>query len=133
MPPEKVEIVRGIYAEWSRGNLAAGAELYDPDLVFLAPRDNLEETRYVGLEEVRGWMRRWLDAWSDFTMTADELIEAGDSVVVAVRQRGVGKESGLASERSFFQIWTFRGARVIRLEQIDDRREAMAAVGLECE
>jgi ketosteroid isomerase-like protein len=51
-------------------------------------------------------------------------------VVVAVRQRGVGRESGAPAELPYFQVWTFRGRAVIRLEQFRDRDDALEAVGL---
>ena len=75
-------------------------------------------------------MRRWLSEWSNFTIAAEEVIEAGDSVVVAACQRGEGKESGIEAELRYFQVWTFRGRHVIRIEQFRDRAEALEAVGL---
>src|SRR5919202_1293865 len=109
MSKETVATVRAIYDEWAKGNLAAGIDLYDPDIVFIPTGDTPDSRRFIGVQEIEGWMRRWLQAWDDFVMSAEEFIDAGDSVVVAVRQRGVGKKSGIPSERSYFQIWTFRG------------------------
>ena len=75
-------------------------------------------------------MRGFLAAWTNLTIAAEELIEAGDSVVAAVRQRGVGVESDVTVEMRYFQIWTFRGEMVVRLENIWDRAQALEAVGL---
>ncbi len=36
MSQENVEIVRGIYAEWERGNMKAGVEVLDPEIAFEA-------------------------------------------------------------------------------------------------
>jgi ketosteroid isomerase-like protein len=126
MSEENVEAVRAIYAEWAHGNLGAGLTLYDPDLVFMAP----DEGRVTGIQEAQTWMRRWLEAWDNFTITAREVIPAGDSVFVAVQEHGVGKESGIPMERSYFAVWTFRGPSVIRLEQMWDRAAALEAIGL---
>jgi ketosteroid isomerase-like protein len=49
---------------------------------------------------------------------------------VNVRQRGVGAGSGVSTEMHYFQLWTFRGGKVIRLEVIADEAEALEAVGL---
>jgi hypothetical protein len=51
-------------------------------------------------------------------------------VVVQVRQRGVGTSSGVATEDRYFQVWTFRGDAIIRIESIRERDEALEAVGL---
>ena len=75
-------------------------------------------------------MGRFLDAWDRVTIEAKKFSEAGDSVVVAVTQRAVGKESGAAAELEYFQVWTFRGAKAIRLESIRDRQQAFEAAGL---
>jgi ketosteroid isomerase-like protein len=127
---ETVETVRSVFDAWAKGDLAAGLELYDPDIVFVGAPGNPDGRRFVGLDEVTAWMRRWLQAWTEFTMTAEELIDAGDTVFVHARQRGVGKESGIASESVVFMLWSFRGGRVIRLQQYGRRDEALSAAGL---
>jgi ketosteroid isomerase-like protein len=55
---------------------------------------------------------------------------AGDSVVVQVHQRGVGLSSGVVTELRYFQVWTFRGDSIIRIESIGEREQALEAVGL---
>ena len=75
-------------------------------------------------------MRHFLEPWTRVKISAEEIIDAGDSVLVAVRQHGAGQASGLETEFRYFHVWSFRGARVIRWEAIRDRRDAMAAVGL---
>ena len=130
MSEENVEIVRGIHDEWSRGNLRAGADLYDPHVVFIPRRDLPDPGRHLGPDGIRQWMRRWLEAWTDFSLTAEELIAVGESVIVRVRQRGTGKTSGAPVELTFFQVWTFRGRSVIRIEQFEAKDEALEAAGL---
>jgi ketosteroid isomerase-like protein len=75
-------------------------------------------------------MRAYLDAWTDLTYAAEELIEAENSVVVAIYQRGVGRGSGAPTEWRAFHVWTFRGRSVIRLEAFPNRAKALEAVGL---
>jgi ketosteroid isomerase-like protein len=128
---DRVGTVRAVYDEWGQGNLRAGLELYDRRLVFM-PLDIPDggPDFYVGPEGVTEFMRGWLKSWRDFTIAAEEYIEAGDSVVVMTRQHGAGRASGAPAELVYFQVWTFRGHSVIRLEQFRKRAEALAAVGL---
>jgi ketosteroid isomerase-like protein len=51
-------------------------------------------------------------------------------VLVGVRQRGVGTASGVPRELRYFMLWTFRGEKVIRIESIGGRHEALEAAGL---
>ena len=64
------------------------------------------------------------------TIEAEEIMDAWDSVVVAVLQRGVGGGSGAATEFRYFHLWSFRGPKVIRLENFRHRAEALEAAGL---
>jgi ketosteroid isomerase-like protein len=130
MSQENVEVVRAVYEEWAKGNFRAGADLYDPLVLMVPGGDSTDVGHYLGPEAMREYMLRLLPAWKTYTMAAEELIEAGDSVVVAVRQRGLGRESGIPTDMRLFAVWTFRGRAVIRLETFVERAEALEAVGL---
>jgi ketosteroid isomerase-like protein len=130
MSRENVEVVRAVFAEWQKGNLRT-APPYDP-LVLYVPGPWLPDTSryYVGPEGVQEFTLGWLEGWTRLSVMAEEVIEAGDSVVVAVRQQGVGKESGTPTDLRFFEVWTFRGGLVTRREGFPDRSQAVEAVGL---
>jgi ketosteroid isomerase-like protein len=131
MSQENVEALRAVYAEWSEGNFQAGGDLWDRRVVFVPVAELPDGGDYFGLDGVTRFMREFLQPWTNFTITAEELIEAGDSVVVVARQRAVGRESGLVAEMGLqFQVWTFRGRSVIRFEAFRERAEALEAVGL---
>lgn len=130
MPQPNAEVVRGIYADWGRGDFRAGTDLYDPHLVLVIREDFPETGVYVGLEEVGGYMRGFLADWTDAVIEAEEVVDAGDSVAVAVHQRATGSGSGASVEMRYWQVWTFRGGSVIRIESIQERAEALEAVGL---
>src|SRR4051812_49028790 len=83
---------------------------------------------YVGQEEVRGYMQRFLADWTDAVIEAEEVVSEGDSVAVAVHQRATGSGSGASVDMRYWQVWTFRGAAVTRIESIKGRAEALAAV-----
>ena len=130
MRRDRVETVRRIYEGWAKGDFRAGTELYDPEILLVQGEGFPERGSYVGMEGVGRYMRSFLDAWERVTIEAYELTGAGDSVIAAVTQRGVGKGSEAATDFSFFQVWTFRGDRVIRLEVIRERDEAFEAAGI---
>ena len=130
MPKEHVEAVRGIYEEWKRGNFRAGVDLYDPLALFIPFADFPADEYYIGKDGIRDFMLAFLAAWTSLTMAAEDFVEAGDSVVVTTRWHGVGKESGIPTERRVFDVWTFRGKTVVRVEFYSDRTEALEAAGL---
>lgn len=72
----------------------------------------------------------FLEASTEVTIEADDLEEAGDSVVAAVIQSGAGQESGANTEFGYFHVWSFRGGKVIRLENFREGSVARQAAGL---
>jgi ketosteroid isomerase-like protein len=130
MPQEKVEIVRQIYSEWGRGNFRAGTELFDPRTQLVLRPPLPEAGTYHGPEEIRGYMLGFLEAWDNAAIEGESFIAAGDSVVVGVHQHATGTESGIPVELRYFQVWTFRGGTVARIESISERSDALEAAGL---
>jgi ketosteroid isomerase-like protein len=131
MSQKHVEIVRRIYERWGRGDFRAGIELYDP-YVLLVLRPEFPDARaYCGPDEIRRYMREdFLADLEDAVIVGEEFMEAGDSVLVRVNQQATGPGSGAPVAIRYYQLWTFRGRSVIRIESIRGREEALEAAGL---
>jgi ketosteroid isomerase-like protein len=127
MSRDKVEAVRAVYERWSRGDFRASFEVLDPGATLVLRPEFPDAGSYRGLDQIREYTRGFLEPWTRITIEAEEMIDAGDSVVVAVRQRGIGKGSGVATDFRYFQVWSFRGPKVVRLESIRERAEALQA------
>ncbi len=84
----------------------------------------------VGRDAVIKASRHYWGTWEDYRLDAEEIIEAGSSVVVAVRERMRGKGSGVPIDRRWAQVWTFHRSRIIRWELFESRDEALEAAGL---
>lgn len=131
MSDENVEAIRAVYERFGQGDFRASLDVADPHFLLVMPPEFPDAGTYVGLESLGRYTRAFLEPWSHIAIEAEEIIGAGDSVVAAVRQRGVGSESGADTEFRYFQVWTFRGRRAIRLENFRERSQALEAVGLE--
>jgi ketosteroid isomerase-like protein len=130
MSEENVEVLRLVYDEWAKGNMGAGLDLLDPQIVYINRPGLFVTGTCYGLPEMQRWMRGFLKEWNDYEAHATEFIPCGDTVVVAFRQVATGPGSGIPTEMSAFAVWTFRADKVIRLEKMADRREALEAAGL---
>jgi ketosteroid isomerase-like protein len=126
----KAEIIRTVYDRWAEGDFRAGADLFDQHVLFVIRPEFPDSGAYHGPDGVVEYMHGFLEPWTRITITADEVIAAGDSVVVAVTQIGTGEGSGAATELRYFHVWTFRGTSVIRWESVRERAEALELVGL---
>ena len=126
-----LDVVRGIYERWGRGDFSAGTELYDPHVLLVLRTGFPEAGAYHGLDAIRKYMRDdFLADFADPAIAGEEFFAAGDSVVVRVRQSATGPGSGAPVEMSYYQVWSFRGGSVIRIESIRDRGDALDTVGL---
>src|SRR6476469_1058931 len=69
MPAEDLDCVRSVYAEWARGNMAAGPEHFDPEIVFEAfMPDSQGGATAKGLSEIDAFMREFLSQWRDYRL-----------------------------------------------------------------
>lgn len=135
MSERNVEIVRAVYERFSEGDFRASLDVLDPHVVMVLGPAFVPEspggTTHFGAEAVAAYTRDYLlKPWADFTMDAEEIVAAGDSVLVGVRQRGIGVDSGVPTELRYFTIWSFRGRKVIRIESFRERADALEAAGL---
>jgi ketosteroid isomerase-like protein len=127
---EKVEIVRAVYKPWSEGDFGARVDLFDDHLVFVPGAGSGDDGAYLGTEAIAAYTRGRLEPWARLTVEAEEIVPAGDSVLVRVHQRGVRTAVRVPWKMRYFQLWSFRGDKVIRLESFRKRVEALEAAGL---
>ena len=82
---------------------------------------------HAGYREV--W-RQVLEAFEDWTLEPEELIDQGDRLFSMTRTSGHGTVSGVPVRQTIFSVYTFRRGLVIRQEDFGDRGEALQAAGL---
>ena len=128
MSPENVDLVRrgieSVDAFWALLDEYVVWDLRGIPAVDLDPV-------YVGRDAVIEASRHYWGTWEDYSLEAEEIIDAGASVVVAVYERMRGKGSGLQLERRWAQTWTFHRGRLIRWDMFREVGEAIQAVGLQ--
>jgi ketosteroid isomerase-like protein len=97
----------------------------DPDIVW----NPIEESATQGHDEVRASFARWKAPWDDYKLTPEEFVDRGDRVVVTVRLQVRGRGSGIEIDARFYDVYTLRDGKIVRMDQFAERSEALAAVG----
>lgn len=130
MSQENLEILRQAMPESAPAN---------PEDLFSILDENVEWD-YVGAfpeiqtahgpAEVREFLGEWSEAFDDFSFQAEEMVDAGDSVVVRIRQRGRGKETGAQVESDAWQVFTLRNGKVLHCRGYESKAEALEAAGV---
>ena len=90
----------------------------------------LDSVVVVGRDAVIQASRRYWGTWEDYRMDIEEVLDAGQSVVVIFREQGRGKSSGVPVAQQHPQLWTFRDGLIIRWESFRTRAQALEAAGL---
>jgi ketosteroid isomerase-like protein len=89
------------------------------------------ETRtYAGMEGFRKNWLDWLEPWATYRTSIDELIDAGDRVVLLLRDHGRRADMDTEVELIGASIATIRDGKIARWEDYADRAEALEAAGL---
>jgi ketosteroid isomerase-like protein len=86
MSQENVEIVRRGLEAWEHGDLSEVIRDFDESVVtrpIIGPE-------WHGPQGVLEMATDWVEGFDEFTMIGEEFIDAGDAVVVRIRQDGRG-------------------------------------------
>ena len=77
---------------------------------------------YRGLEAVRRAIFDPLESewWDDFQAEPDELLDAGETVVVLGRYTGRAKATGKRLDVPFAHVWSFRDGKAVLFRQFLD-------------
>ena len=127
MSEENVEILRRGYQHW----LTTGEIRAHPDFVWDVSKLGWPDQQiYLGAAGADQFNAEWADAWDGWEIEVEDYIDAGESVVAIVNQRGRSKATGIPVDMRFAQVWTFQDGQAIRMQMYASPDDALAAVGL---
>jgi ketosteroid isomerase-like protein len=136
MAASNVEILRSMYARLNEtGDLDEALKSFDPDVEFeiswRSGRDSPDFQVLHGIDQVKRALEENLEPFERFRFQVHEFREAGEDVVaileLAVTPKGSSAE---ISTGRFGYVCTFRGGKVIRVQDFPDPDEALEAAGL---
>ena len=126
MSQKNEEIVREAWDAYSRRDYDRVAGFHDPHIVVIT----LEDGAVYGNDDVIANYERWNDAWEGAETTLEEVIGHGDRVFLAVRFQARGRASGVEVETRLYEVYTLRDGKVLRIDEYEQRAEAIEAAGL---
>ena len=133
MSEENVDVVRRAIAAFNRGELETLATTYDwyhEELEFLEDPSLPETAAHRGPAAIEAYFRNFLDLFDDYRFEIEEIVDAGDQVVVVNRQRGRPKGRNTEVDMRNTWVFQFRDGMIARITPYWDRSTALAAVGL---
>ena len=129
---ENLDLVRSIYADWERGDWHS-AEWAHAQIEFNIA-DGPEPDIWIGRAAMAKAWQRWLNAWEDYRIEAEEYRELdNEQVLVLNHYTGRGKTSGLEIGEAGTKaavLFYVRDGKVTRLVGYNNRDRALADLGL---
>ncbi|MCW3032879.1 MAG: hypothetical protein QOK19_2738 [Solirubrobacteraceae bacterium] len=128
MSQENVEIVRRWVASFEH-DTDTFRELMHPEIEWAPFEAN--HTVFHGPQGAEQIRAGWLDAWAEHHIEIEEVIDAGDDLVVTMHIVGRGKGSGIEIDVRLYPHMKLREGKAIYVFEHETRAEALKAVGLE--
>ena len=131
MSQENVDVIRGLYDSFGRGDVPAVLGQMDQQIEWREAENFVYADRnpYVGPQAIlEGVFARLGSEWEGFTVTPEEWLDAGNHVVVLGTYTGRHRETGREVRAQFAHVWGVRGGRVVRFQQYTDTKQFAEAV-----
>ena len=133
MWPTNIEVIHQALDAWNRHDVDELITLYHADIEMSFGNFDgwLEAEEIRGRDELRRFLRSWLDIWETYSQGMSRLIEVDDERLVSfVWQEGQGVGSGASTRIEWTQVVTLRDGLYVRIEHWSDRTAALRSVGL---
>jgi uncharacterized protein len=132
MSEQSVEVVRGIYEAFGRGDVPAVLGAMAADIEW----HEAEGMPYGGVyhspdEVAQKVFGPFVEDVLDFAPTPEEFIASGDTVAVVARYTGTGKASGKALNLPVVHVWEVRDGKAARFRQFVDTAKFLEVVPAE--
>jgi ketosteroid isomerase-like protein len=137
MSQQNVEIVRRVYEAFNRWGVDPRGErnpeippLLHPEVEFHTYAGAPEAGVYRGREAVIAYHERVFGQFESVRIQLEELLSAGDHVVVISRQHTVPRGSEAEIMQRVVDVWTVREGLLAERRAFQTRAQALEAVGL---
>ena len=124
MSRENVDVVRKCFDAYVRGDYEEASACLAPDIVWEID----QELPALGPAAVRAVWARWDSDWETLEAVAEEYLDEGDGVLMAVRYRGRGRASGVEVAMRVFEVHTLKDGRCVHKRDYRERSEALEAL-----
>lgn len=120
MSRANVEVIRSVYDAFAAGDVAGVLGRMSPDIRWIEAENfpYADGNPYIGPEAVlHGVFARCAGEWDGFSVTIEELLDAGDTLVALGRYGGVYKATGRAQHTQIAHVWRLRDGMVVAFQQ----------------
>lgn len=123
---ENLDLVRRAFDAFDDSDIESVLALADPDVEVYMPATMPNGGTFHGHHGYLLWVGRWLEAWDEFSIEVRESEPVGDAhVITHVRQRGIGRGSGVPVEMNVWYVNELRDRKFVALHLYPTYEEAL--------
>lgn len=131
MSHDNVEIVRGMYDSFGRGDVPSVLGQMHSNIEWNEAENFIyaDGNPYLGPQAVlEGVFMRLGTDWEGFSVTPEEWLDAGNRLVVMGIYQGTHKGTGKTVRAQFAHVWSLKEGRVVRFQQYTDTKQFADAI-----
>ena len=132
MSQENVELIRGLYEAFARGDVGDVMGRMSPDIEWNEAENfpYSDGNPYVGPGAIAaGVFARCGSEWDGFAAVPEEYLDAGDTVVVLGRYNGSYKATGRPQNAQMVHVWRIRDGKAAAFQQYVDTLQVARVTG----
>jgi uncharacterized protein len=130
MSEQNKKTIEGMYEAFGRGDVPVIIGALDPDVEWWEAENFIyaDKNPYVGPQAVlEGVFARIGNEWESFTVTPDEVLDAGETVVGRGYYAGKFRQTGREVRAQFAHVFSFRNGKVVKFQQYTDTAQFQKA------
>ena len=132
MSEANLEVIRGLYDAMAAGDVEGALCRMSPGIVWNEAENYpyADGNPYAGPDAVLGGVfARLVGEWDGFGVAVDELLDAGDTVVMLGRYTGTCKATGRAQNPQVIHVWRLEDGTITRFQQHIDTLHVARVMG----
>lgn len=123
MSEQNRKTIEGMYEAFGKGDVPVIIGALDPDVEWWEAENFIyaDKNPYIGPQAVlEGVFARIGNEWESFTVTPDEVLDAGETVVGRGYYAGKFRQTGREVRAQFAHVFSFRNGKVVKFQQYTD-------------
>jgi uncharacterized protein len=110
MASDRVAVIEDFYARFNRGDDVL--ELCDPEIEFYEQEGSPFGGTYRGLDELQQFIGRLMEAFDEVQLAVDEIVDAGEHVLVAARFKARVRATGEPVDIPYLELDGVRDGKI---------------------
>lgn len=133
MSAENKQVIEGLYEAFGRGDVPSIIGALDPEIEWWEAENFIyaDKNPYRGPQTVlMGVFGRIMNDWDGFTVTPEEVLDAGDTIVGRGHYAGKYRKTGRSVKAQFAHVFKMRDGKVVKFQQYTDTAQFQNAVSV---